>query len=205
MSRNIRNSSDRQLPGGVRLHALAFILGFGCLLFIGWVAFPALLYKNTPQPLSFNHRLHTKIADDGCNSCHFFRKDGRFSGIPGIETCRTCHIKVETGGDSETRLLRDYIAKKSEIPWQVYARQPDSVFFSHAAHVRSAGLDCETCHGDIGQSAVSQNYEENVMTGYSRDMEESMKMDDCAACHEETKQDGASAQTDRDGCFICHK
>lgn len=219
MSRITRNNTHHQPAGRVRLLVLVFLLGFCCLLIFGWVAFSELLYKSEPQPLDFNHRLHAKIADDGCNSCHFFRDDGRFSGIPEIKICMGCHQQVKKGGDNETRLIQDYILKKAEIPWQVYAEQPDSVFFSHAAHVHSAGLECATCHGDMGQSTSCRIYQENVISGYSRDIQgrssferfhqspawESMEMDDCAACHKKKKQDGSSAQTGRDGCLVCHK
>lgn len=219
MSRITANNTHQRSGGGVCPFVLVFLVGFVSLLVFGWVAFPELLHEVSPQPLDFNHRLHAKIADDGCSSCHFFREDGRFSGIPGIETCRHCHVRIEKGGDNETRLIRDFILKETEIPWRVYAEQPDSVFFSHAAHVRSAELSCETCHGDIGQSTTSRVYQKNIISGYSRDIHgrnslnlfhqpqpwESMDMDDCATCHETHKPDGASTQTDRDGCFVCHK
>ena len=79
----------------------------------------------------------------------------------------------------------------------IYSRQPDCVFFSHAAHVKGAEMDCVTCHGHIGESESLKVYEENRITGYSRDIWgksiggfkkntwDRMKMDDCAECHRE--------------------
>ena len=191
---------------------LVFFLGFGALLLFGWVAFPALLYVSHPQPLDFNHSVHAKIADNGCESCHSLQADGSFAGIPRIETCRTCHVRIENGGEQEVRLIQDYINKEVEIPWHVYARQPDSVFFSHVAHVKSAQLSCDRCHGSIGQSRTLKAYQQNILTGYSRNIwgsnmisSDGMRMDDCVDCHLESKAAGGSVQTEKEGCFVCHK
>lgn len=196
----------------MRSPILVFTLGLVSLSFFGWIIFPELLYSSRRQPIDFNHRIHAKIADQGCESCHGFRPDGRFTGVPGIETCSHCHREVVKPGADEKRLIHDYIEKKVNIPWYVYARQPDSVFFSHAAHVKSAELACETCHGEIGQSTTSKVYEENLLTGYSRDIwgrtlfaANGMRMDDCAGCHQKMKHEGTSVQTRKEGCFVCHK
>jgi len=112
--------------------------------------------------------------------------------------------------EDEAIFAAEYVAKEREVPWYVYAKQPDCVYFSHAAHIKAAGMDCVTCHGHIGESTSSRPYEENRLTGYSRDIWgkniwgikknswDSMKMDDCAVCHQE--------ETGHKGyCFQCHK
>ena len=69
------------------------------------------------------------------------------------------------------------------MPWLVYARQPDCVFFSHAAHIYGAEMECRTCHGDIGTSESLKPYEENRITGYSRDISSKRSGMDCSmAC-----------------------
>lgn len=211
--RNHFPTDNEEGAGGTRrLPLLIFLLGFTVLLLFGWTVFPSLLYDTRSQPLQFNHKVHTKIADNSCDSCHTFRADGSFTGIPGIDNCRTCHVKIVKERDEEIRLITDYIEKDSEIPWFVYARQPDSVFFSHAAHVRSAELPCERCHGDIGESSSPKIYSKNRLTGYSRDIwgegitgTDGMRMDDCVACHLVMKHEGSSVQTQKEGCFVCHK
>ncbi len=199
---------------------LIFITSAGALLLFGWVAFPELLYSSRSQPIAFNHKVHAKITDSGCESCHFFRENGRFSGIPSIALCKTCHRKVEKQGRNEAVFINDFVKKDLEIPWQVYSKQPDSVFFSHAAHVKTAKLECDTCHGGLGQSTVPKKYSENILTGYSRDIWgraifkpaflgkkswESMRMDDCADCHHKKGHAATSVQTQKEGCFVCHK
>jgi len=188
-----------------------FAIGFGVSILLGWMAFPELLYSKHPQPIDFNHKLHVKISDAGCESCHAFRADGSFSGIPDIANCSGCHTKVENGGADEERLIHEYVEPGYNIPWHVYARQPDSVFFSHVAHVKTAGLACDSCHGDIGQSTQLKIYQKNILTGYSRDIwgrrtiGEGMRMDNCKECHQKMKYEGGSVQTEKDGCFVCHK
>jgi hypothetical protein len=91
------------------------------------------------------------------------------------------------------------------------------VFFSHAAHVIKGEMDCVTCHGHIGESDSLRPYQENRISGYSRDIWghdisglfrrnpwDSMKMNDCANCHRQENVNQASVQTRRGGCFVCH-
>jgi len=174
---------------------LFFILGLAASLVFGWVIFPKLLYSQKKQQIDFNHVLHVEAVEEGCESCHFFREDGSFSGIPKLAQCVECHEDVQGDDPNEVKFVEEYVANGREVPWLVYARQPDCVFFSHAAHVKKAEMDCGTCHGHIGESEHSRVYEENRITGYSRDIWgknisglrehtwERMKMDDCAECH----------------------
>jgi menaquinone reductase, multiheme cytochrome c subunit len=202
-------------PGGVII--LFFILGLAACLVIGWGLFPKLLYSQKKQPVAFNHKRHMAEVENGCESCHYFREDGSFSGIPTLEACMTCHENAIGESDDEAVFMAEYVYKNREVPWYVYARQPDSVFFSHVAHVKMGEIDCKTCHGDIGESEQSKMYEENRITGYSRDIwgkniagfkmntYDRMKMDDCAECHETMTGRRTSVQTQYDACFVCHK
>ena len=64
---------------------LFFILGLAASLVLGWVIFPQLLYSRRNQPVEFNHALHNEEVDEECESCHFFREEGTYSGIPKLE------------------------------------------------------------------------------------------------------------------------
>jgi hypothetical protein len=59
------------------------------------------------------------------------------------------------------------VKKEREVPWLVYSRQPDCVFFSHVAHVKMGKMDCVTCHGPIGESESLKPFQQNRITGYS--------------------------------------
>jgi hypothetical protein len=194
-----------------------FLLGLLSSLLFGWVVFPKLLYSHKNQPIDFNHAQHMKEVDNGCQSCHFFRKDGSFSGETKLAQCIQCHEDVLGVSENEKKFVENYVIKNREVPWLVYSRQPDCVFFSHAAHVKGAKMDCITCHGDIGNSESLKTYEENRISGYSRDIWgnniagikrnpwDRMKMDDCAECHIKETGRSSSVQTEKDGCFVCHK
>ena len=196
---------------------LFFILGLVASLVLGWVIFPQLLYSKKEQPVDFNHALHNELVEDSCESCHFFREDGTFSGVPKLAQCIDCHEEVNGEDPEEEKFVTQYVAKGREVPWLVYARQPDCVFFSHIAHVKMGQMDCVTCHGHIGESESLKVYEENRITGYSRDIWgkniagikwnswDRMKMDDCADCHKKNNVNLGSVQTGRGGCFVCHK
>lgn len=196
---------------------LFFILGLVASLVLGWVIFPQLLYSKKTQPIDFNHALHNEMVEDGCESCHFFREDGTYSGAPKLAQCIECHEEVQGESEEEEKFVTQYVAKGREVPWLIYARQPDCVFFSHIAHVKMGEMDCVTCHGHIGESESLKVYEENRLTGYSRDIWgkniagikwnswDRMKMDDCSECHQKNNVNQASVQTNKGGCFVCHK
>lgn len=201
--------------GGFAL--LFFIVGLVASLIVGWVIFPKLLYSQKHQPFDFNHKLHNELVADGCESCHFFREDGSYAGVPRLAQCVECHESVQGETADEATFVNDYVTPGREVPWLVYSRQPDCVFFSHAAHVKSAGMDCRTCHGDIGTSTSLKVYEENRISGYSRDIWgkniagfkkntwDRMKMDDCSECHVKLGVHQNSVQTEKGACFVCHK
>ncbi|MGD8547997.1 MAG: cytochrome c3 family protein [Desulfobacterales bacterium] len=177
---------------------LFFIIGLFASIILGWIIFPKLLYSKKKQPIDFNHVLHMAEVEDGCESCHFFRADGTYSGVPKLDQCIECHEEILGDTPDEIKFFEEYVSKGREVPWLIYSRQPDCVFFSHAAHVKAAGMDCVTCHGHIGESESLKVYEENRITGYSRDIWgksiagfkkntwDRMKMDDCAECHRMT-------------------
>ena len=195
---------------------LFFIIGLVASLVLGWVIFPQLLYSKKEQPVDFNHALHNELVEDSCESCHFFREDGTYSGVPKLAQCIDCHEEVNGEDPEEEKFVTQYVAKGREVPWLVYARQPDCVFFSHIAHVKMGQMDCVTCHGHIGESESLKVYEANRITGYSRDIWgkniagikwnswDRMKMDDCAECHKKDNVNLGSVQTGRGGCFVCH-
>lgn len=184
-------------------------LGLAAGLAAGWLALPALLYGRQEQPLGFSHQVHVESSGMTCEDCHAFADDGSFGGIPAIATCADCHAEPQGESEAERVLVEEYVAAGREIPWLVYSRQPDNVYFSHAPHVRRAGIECRRCHGDRGASAGAPPYEYNRISTYSRaiwgpriqgggpDKWDSMKMSACTKCHAERGV--------RDHCLMCHK
>lgn len=194
----------------LRRYLLVFGFGFALAVVTGWVAFPRALYVRREQPLAFHHKTHSeKSGISQCDTCHPLGSDGEFGGIPRIETCAGCHAEKLGTSKSEATLVDNYIKPGREIPWLVSARQPANVWFSHAIHTRSAGLACTECHGTLGDSDQAPIYEQNRISGYSRDIwghsisrlrrapHDGMKMSDCEACHRRHNIEV--------GCLGCHE
>jgi hypothetical protein len=209
--------SEQEADGPAAPIILFFIIGFAASLVLGWGIFPKLLYSQKHQPIDFNHALHVEEVDDGCESCHYFREDGSFSGLPDLESCMECHEDVIGASEEEEKFVAEYVVPEREVPWLVYSRQPDCVYFSHAPHVIAGKMECAECHGHIGESEHSKVYEENRISGYSRyiwgkkisrlgnEPWEQMKMNDCSRCHVRENVNQGSVQTQKGGCFVCHK
>lgn len=187
MNENVRASSGKSSLG-----ILVFLAGFAAAMVFGWVIFPELLYSQKMQPVNFSHALPDHQGS-GCEDCHAFREDGTYTGIPRLEKCAECHESPMTESPDEKILVEEYIQKQKEIPWLVYAYQPDNVYFSHAPH-KAKGVECIHCHRDVSKESKNPPYRENRLTGYSKG---TMKMDACEKCHAEQ---GAS-----NNCEICHK
>ncbi len=205
-----------QEDGATGFIILFFVIGLVASLIVGWIIFPKLLYSEKQQPIQFDHVLHTEMVGS-CDSCHFFREDGTFAGVPTLMQCIDCHEEVQGGTEDERIFVEEYVANWREVPWLIYSKQPDCVFFSHAAHVLGAEMACVTCHGPIGESRSLKPYQENRITRYSRDIWgysiagikknpwDRMKMDDCAECHVARGVNQTSVQTHKGACFVCHK
>jgi len=187
-----------------------FVTGVVAIQLAGWVGLPKLLYVTKPQPLEFRHKTHAeKSGSAECDGCHTLGADGVFAGLPKTESCAGCHAEPQGKSASEATLVNSYVKPEKETPWLVYARQPSNVRFSHAIHTKRAKLACERCHGKHGESDALRPYQENRISGYSRDIwgrsisrlrrvaNEGMKMDDCEGCH---KQRGFET-----GCLSCHQ
>ena len=174
-----------------------FAAGVLLALTAGWAAFPRAIYRAERQPVNFSHRVHADKAGQKCDDCHSFRADGTFAGVPTLDKCSGCHA-VPMGNTAEEKAFIDrYVTPSREPQWRVYARQPENVYFSHITHVKLAGMKCETCHGNEGATDGLRAYQEDRVSGYSRDVFRSMKMDDCVDCHRR--------QGMEQSCLDCHK
>lgn len=133
------------------------------------------------QPIAFPHVRHTENQID-CAFCHEYADRMASAGIPRTELCGSCHSAMEASSP-ETRKLMEYVEKDEPIPWVRLYQLPQYSYFPHKWHLR-AGIECEQCHGDIGESTVAVRRVD-------------LQMSWCISCHEKR---GAPVD-----CVTCHK
>ena len=110
---------------------------------------------------------------------------------------------------AEKKFIDAYVTPGREPQWASYSRQPENVYFSHVTHVKLGAMKCEQCHGDHGATATLRPYQQDRVSGYSRDIwgrpagpfglraAGGMTMDDCIRCHEQNQLEHS--------CLDCHK
>ncbi len=184
---------NKQQDSGL-LGWVLFVLGFAGALFVGWIVFPQLLFSTKYQPINYNHAIHQEDAGMSCEDCHSFREDGTYAGKPRLSTCVECHAEPQGETEDEAKLVSEYVEPEKEIPWISYSRQPDNVFFSHAAHVKMAEMECTDCHRDVAGETKAPPVKINRLTGYPNEI---IKMYVCEDCHARENVSNA--------CDVCHK
>ena len=132
------------------------------------------------QPIAFDHAKHRPTA---CAVCHRGAESEARAGIPQRELCLECHAAPPR---TASPVLWAASAPGTSIPWLRVARVPDHVFFSHRRHTALAGLECSSCHADVGQSTAPP--------GRARVR---LDMNACLDCH---RREGAS-----EDCAACHR
>ncbi len=137
------------------------------------------------QPLNFNHQIMVQ-AGVQCLYCHNDALRSHSPGMPSLELCMGCH-KTIAADRPAIKQLADYVARGEPVPWVRVNYLPRFVYFSHQVHLTVGGLNCETCHGDVGNMKVVEPVTR-------------MSMGWCLNCH--SKQTNAPQLRD---CVICHR
>lgn len=137
-----------------------------------------------PQPIAFNHRLHTEDEGLACDFCHEYVRVSAHAGLPGSEVCAECHDTVQ--GDSEdAKRLTALIERGEPLYFNKLFTLPKHVFYTHRRHVGIGELECRECHGAIAETerpparplvSVSMEY----CLDCHREQGETL---DCNACH----------------------
>jgi len=138
------------------------------------------------QPIFYSHQTHIE-AGIQCLYCHTQATRSTIAGIPSVERCMGCHSAIATE-DETVQQLAAYWERGEPIPWLRVNNQPDFVYFSHRPHL-GAGLNCETCHGNIGAMDEARPVQR-------------MDMGWCLECHEEQEAAHVTRLVD---CMACHK
>jgi hypothetical protein len=146
----------------------------------------AYVYAAPEQPIPYSHSTHVE-AGVQCLYCHSSAMRSDIAGIPSVQKCMGCHGIIATDSPA-VQVLTGYWERGEPIPWKRINQQADFVYFSHQPHL-GAGINCETCHGDVGSMEVTRP---------------AVKMDMgwCLDCHLEQPQEKVARLAD---CIACHK
>ncbi len=164
-------------------------LWFGLLLGMLLPAVSCAGRKPALQPIAFSHRQHVakKIS---CTFCHSGAVKYRQATIPSVTLCMSCHSVVKTDSP-EIRKVKQYLERHEEIPWRPIYQLPKEadVFFNHHRHA-VAGVECVTCHGDVGSRDVLTREVNHVMGScvqchrtHRGRFQLAALAEDCATCH----------------------
>ena len=167
---------------------LRVTVGLVVLILLGGAVGGVALSQIPPeQPIQFPHRTHVGFGIP-CTYCHPGVQWGATAGLPTTSKCWGCHQQVEkTITSPELQKQFKYVQSGQEIPWVPVFIQPDFVHFNHRPHV-AAGVQCETCHGDMKTQTVAQRIPRQNM-GWCLDCHSKQKpekwarLSDCALCH----------------------
>ncbi|MBN1284600.1 MAG: cytochrome c3 family protein [Anaerolineae bacterium] len=156
------------------------------LVFIGPFIFGVLAsVPNYEQPIvEFSHKRHVQNAGIDCLYCHSGATRSPVSGIPSVEKCMGCHEHV-LSGEAPIVKLQEYWENGEPISWTRVYQLPRYVHYPHHVHV-SAGLNCETCHGNVGEMDIVTPAQIPNMGWCIRchqGEENAVELMDCLNCH----------------------
>jgi len=144
------------------------------------------VYAAPEQPIAYSHQVHIE-AGIQCLFCHPSALKSPIAGIPSVQKCMGCHNMIQTD-NPEIQQVASYYENGEPIPWVRINVQPDFVYFNHQPHL-GAGLNCETCHGDVGRMDVTRQFVK-------------MDMGWCLDCHLNQSEEKVGRLAD---CLACHK
>ena len=165
------------------------------VLAVGWYTQPdrfEIGYEPV-QPIAYSHKLHAGTMQIPCLYCHSNAFKSRYATIPTVAKCMNCHNVTKTDSSPIKMIAATYSSGKP-LKWQRIHSLPDYVYFDHRPHV-SAGIICQTCHGEVQQmEVVSQHM--------------SMRMGNCLGCHRDplyALPADSKIKRGSEDCAVCHR
>ncbi len=170
----------------------AFVItsGIVILLFLSAAGFGIWYTQQPPkQPIQFNHSLHLGFGVQ-CLYCHPGAWKGKSPGLPTETKCWGCHQQLAIK-NADQQKLADAVNANQPIQWVPVFILPDFVYYNHRPHI-AAGLNCETCHGEISRETVAQP-RRGINMGW------------CLHCHRTRAAGNEALLTRLQDCGTCHR
>lgn len=131
------------------------------------------------QPVKFSHKLHAGKYSIDCKYCHTGVEKAKHANIPSVNICMNCHNYIKEGpkyGKKEIAKVIKASKNNKPIEWVRIHNLSDLVYFNHAQHVNIGNLECQTCHGEVQEMEVVQQFSK-------------LEMGWCIDCHRRKKAD----------------
>jgi len=132
------------------------------------------------QPIHFSHKIHAGDNGIDCKYCHSSARVSKSSGIPSLNVCMNCHKSIyEYNGETSPEYSKEfydgeikklyaavgwddagqkYTGETQPVKWVRIHNLPDFVYFNHSQHVTVAGVECQTCHGEVQTMEVVEQF-----------------------------------------------
>ena len=193
---SFRQESDQNL-----LHYSSFVLPVSVaavlitVLAVGWYTQPDRYVRGyqPKQPIPYSHKLHAGVLKIPCLYCHSGALKSRVASIPPVEKCMNCHKVTKTESPYIKEIAAIY-ASGTPLRWERVHTLPGYVFFDHRPHV-SAGILCQTCHGEVQTMDVLYQ-------------KMSLRMGNCLGCHRDPRNAlpaDSKIQRGPEHCGACHR
>lgn len=105
------------------------------------------------QPVPFSHQHHALELGIDCRYCHTSVEKGAQAGIPGTETCMSCHSQIWTNSPLLEPVRQSY-ETETPLKWNQVNKVPEFVYFNHSIHI-NRGINCNQCHGPVQQMHIT--------------------------------------------------
>ncbi len=112
------------------------------------------------QPVPFSHKHHAWELGIDCRYCHTSVEKSAVAGIPGTETCMSCHSQIWTNSPILEPVRKSY---ETGTPikwaddtegWNRVNKVPEFVYFNHSIHI-NRGVNCNQCHGAVQKMTIT--------------------------------------------------
>jgi hypothetical protein len=150
------------------------------------------------QPILFPHSTHVNLQIP-CLYCHPGAWRQASAGLPTEQKCWACHGQLKKYFQPpvaidkwplELQKLNKFVQSNTPIDWVPVYQVPDFVHFNHRPHI-AAGVNCETCHGDMSKKTVAT-------------IEQTVNMGWCINCHKAKTETDPVKRTKLLDCSTCH-
>ena len=136
-----------------------------------------------PQPLAYSHKAHIDAGLE-CSRCHRGAERAKEAGLPEMRACVTCHRR-RIPDHPEIIKLKEFYEIGEPLLWRKVNVMPVEamVHFDHGSHAR-AEIECESCHGDVGQMTLARRVINTADMGWCIDCHKERQASiDCLTCH----------------------